>query len=259
MSLPPIVFIHGMWSKPMVWEFYRPRFEAAGFETHAPALRFHDGPPGGPAPEGLGALSLKAYVSDLSDFITSLPEKPVLVGHSMGGLLSQILASRGLARAAVLLTPAAPAGILTVTPSVFVIFFRQMARWGFWRKATFPSYRIVRWGILHEISEDEARLVYDEMMWESGRATAEIAYSWLDPGKASRVPAESVTCPLLLIAGGRDRITPASVCRKVARRYGALCEYEEYLQHAHWVLGEPGWEQIADRCIEWIKAKTEAG
>ena len=51
-SLPPIVFIHGMWSKPEVWDFYRPRFEAAGFVTHSPVLRYHDGPPGGPAFNG---------------------------------------------------------------------------------------------------------------------------------------------------------------------------------------------------------------
>lgn len=256
MSLPPIVFIHGMWSKPEVWDFYRPEFEAAGFETHSPVLRFHDGPPGNRPPDGLGSLSLKTYVSDLLEFIGTLPEKPVLVGHSMGGLLSQILASRGVARAAVLLTPAAPAGILTITPSVFVIFFKMMARWGFWRKPTFPSYRIVRWGILHEISEEDAKLVYDEMMWESGRATSEIAYSFLDPGRASHVPAGQVTCPLLIIAGARDRITPASVCRKIAKRYGKRADYIEYPQHAHWVLGEPGWEKIAAKCITWIKEKA---
>ena len=255
MSLPPIVFIHGMWSKPEVWDFYRPRFEAAGFKTHSPALRLHDGPPGEPAPPELGSLSLKAYVEDLSAFIDSLSSKPVLVGHSMGGLLSQILASKGRARAAVLLTPAAPRGILTITPSVFVIFLRMMARWGFWRKPTFPSYRIVRWGILHEITDEEARLVYGEMMWESGRATAEIAYSLLDPGRAAHVPHEKVTCPLLVVAGTKDRITPASVCRKIARRYGDLAEFAEYPHHAHWVLGEPGWEVIADHCIGWIKEK----
>ncbi|PLX43211.1 MAG: alpha/beta hydrolase [Hyphomicrobiales bacterium] len=257
MSLPPVVFIHGMWSNPMVWDFYRPRFEEAGFETHSPVLRHHDGPPGRPPPPELGALSLKAYAADLKAFIDTLPQKPVLVGHSMGGLLSQKLAAMGAARAAVLLTPAAPAGIWTVTPSVFVIFFRVMARWGFWRKPTFPSYRIVRWGILQEISEAEARLVYDEMMWESGRATSEIAYALFDPGRAAKVPPEAVTCPVLVVAGGRDRITPASVCRKVARRYGALADYAEYPAHAHWVLGEPGWERIADDCIAWIKGRLE--
>lgn len=256
MRLPPIVFIHGMWSTPEVWDFYRPLFEAAGFETHSPVLRHHDGPPGGPAPEGLGGLSLKAYVDDLLAFINTLPSTPVLVGHSMGGLLSQILAAKGAARAAVLLTPAAPAGILTITPSVFVIFFRLMARWGFWRKATFPSYRIVRWGILHEISEGDARLVYDEMMWESGRATAEIAFAFLDPHKAAHVPPGDITCPLLVAAGGKDRITPASVCKKIARRYGARADYVEYPDHAHWVLGEPGWETVAQDCINWIKDKV---
>ena len=245
-----------MWCNHDCWYNYQPAFEAAGFHTHAPDLRFHDIPPGAPAPRALGTTSLTDYINDLSRLIESLDEKPVLVGHSMGGLLAQILAAKGYARAAILLAPAAPAGILAIRLSVIRIFAPLLFRRCFWRRPTFPSFRAVRTGILNLMSEEEARGLYALMVPESGRATCEIAFWPLDPGKAAAVPAENVHIPLLVIAGARDRITPAAICRKVARRYGRQAQYREYPDHAHWLPGEAGWEKVAQDCIKWIREKT---
>ncbi len=255
-SLPQVVFIHGMWCNHEAWYYFQPAFEAAGFRTHAPSLRYHDMEPGAVPPRALGATSLSGYISDLTAFIESLHEKPVLVGHSMGGLLAQILASRGLAKAAILLAPAAPAGIFAIRPGVIRIFAPVMLKWGFWRKPVFPAYKAVRYGILNEVPEDEARLLYALMVPESGRAICEIAFWPLDPQKAAAAPVEKVNCPLLVIAGAKDRITPVAICRKVARRYGDLVRYEELPGHAHWLPGEPGWEKIAQRCMEWVREKA---
>jgi pimeloyl-ACP methyl ester carboxylesterase len=102
------VFIHGMWGTPDVWRNWRPYVEARGWQTMAPALRHHEAPPLAP-PADLGTTSLADYVADLTNTIEGLPEKPVVIGHSMGGLLALLLCARGLARAGVLLTPAHPA------------------------------------------------------------------------------------------------------------------------------------------------------
>ena len=254
--LPPVIFIHGMWCNHEAWYNFQPAFERAGFRTYAPVLRHHDMEPGTVPPAALGATSLRDYVNDLMTFIDTLGEKPVLVGHSMGGLLAQILAARGIAKAAVLLAPAAPAGIFAIRPGTIRIFAPLMLRWGFWRKPTFPSYRGVRWGVLSEMREIEARVLYSLMVAESGRATAEIAFWFFDRQKASAAPVKDVRCPLLVIAGSKDRITPAAICRKVAQRYGKWADYKEYTAHAHWLPGEPGWEDIAQTCIEWVKEKA---
>ena len=91
------VFIHGMWGTPDVWRNWRPFLEARGWQTMAPALRHHDAPPHAP-PRALGTTSLLDYVADLEANLRALPEKPVVIGHSMGGLIALLLcagASRG--------------------------------------------------------------------------------------------------------------------------------------------------------------------
>ncbi len=70
---------------------------------------------------------------------------------------------------------------------------------------------------------------------------------------ASKVDDSKVACPVLVVAGAQDHITPASVVRKVARKYKAVSTYKEFENHAHWVIGEPGWQEIADYIADWLK------
>jgi pimeloyl-ACP methyl ester carboxylesterase len=96
-----IVMIHGMWAGGWVWSNYVPVFEGRGYRCLAPTLRHHDAPSLEP-PEALGRTSLLDYASDLQQEIEKLDQSPVLMGHSMGGLLAQMLGARGLAKALVL-------------------------------------------------------------------------------------------------------------------------------------------------------------
>src|SRR5262245_31960557 len=102
-----LVMIHGMWATAHVWRHWRAFFEARGWHVLTPALRHHDVPPLEP-PAALGTTSLLDYAADLEAYVGRLPAKPVIIGHSMGGLLAQILAARKLCVAAVLLCPAPP-------------------------------------------------------------------------------------------------------------------------------------------------------
>ena len=122
------VFIHGMWGTPDVWRNWQPFLEARGWHTISPSLRHHDAPPHAPPPD-LGTTSLADYVADLTHTIEGLPEKPVVIGHSMGGLLALLLCARGLARAGVLLTPAPDAGVIAIRPSNLWAFARIQLNW----------------------------------------------------------------------------------------------------------------------------------
>jgi len=126
-----IFMIHGMWGGGHVWDHYKPFFEAQGYRVITPTLRFHEEQYRTVAPEALGTVSLLDYVADLEAQIRALDEKPILMGHSMGGLLAQILASRGLAQSLVLLTSAPPAGILALRPSSTKTFLSVLTKWGF--------------------------------------------------------------------------------------------------------------------------------
>lgn len=247
-----IFMIHGMWGGAWCWSNYQDFFESRGYRAIATTLPYHDMDPQGIPDARLGSLSLLDYADALEREVRRLDDAPILMGHSMGGLLAQILASRGQARAAVLLAPASPAGIMPLTLSVVRSFWATQLRWGCWRKPMRQSFAAAAYSMLHLLPPQQQREIYDRLVYESGRATFEIGYWPLDRTAASHVDQRKVTCPVLVVAGGEDRITPASVVRRVARKYQTVATYREFARHAHWILAEPGWEEIAQCVAGWL-------
>jgi len=175
------------------------------------------------------------------------------MGHSMGGLLAQIMGAKGLAKALVLLTPASPSGIVALTPSVVRSFWSIQTTWGFWRKPMRQTFDEAVYSMLHLLPEKEQKETYDKFVYESGRAAFEIGYWLFDSRGASRVDESKVTCPVLVVAGAQDRITPASVVRRVARKYKTVSTYKEFENHAHWVVAEPRWQEVAEYVGGWLR------
>jgi len=249
---PTIFMIHGMWCGPWCWENYRNVLEGRGYRCLTPTLRYHDADPQSPPDPRLGSTGLLDYVADLEQEIRQLESKPIIIGHSLGGLLAQILAARGLARATVLLTPAAPAGILALTPSVVKSFWSVQSRWGFWRQPMRLSLAEAAYAIFNLLTPEEQQAAYARMVYESGRVAAQLGYWFLTSAPASRVDEKKVTCPLLVVAGKQDRITPASVVQRIARKYQPGATYREFANQAHWVLGQPGWQEVANYVANWL-------
>lgn len=251
-----ILMIHGMWSGSWYWENYVRFFESQGYRCVAPTLLYHDMSPGEDPDPRLGSTSILDYAENLEREICE-PDTPILMGHSMGGLLAQILAARGLAKALVLLAPAAPRGINALTFSVLRCFMRPLLRFGFWRKHHRISFKKTLYGVLHLMPPDDQRAIYEKMVFESGRAAAEIGLWWADRCKATQVDERMVTCPVMVIAGKKDRIVPETVVRKVAKKYNALDNYRAFENNAHWLIGEPGWEEIAKYISEWLRKSVQ--
>jgi non-heme chloroperoxidase len=134
-----IVMIHGMWAGGWVWDDWAPILERRGYACLAPTLRYHDVSPRTP-PDALGFASLLDYAHDLEREIDSLAEPPVLLGHSMGGILAQMLAARGRARAVALLSPMPPQGINVLSLASLRMFRRTLMSWGFWGRPTRPDF-----------------------------------------------------------------------------------------------------------------------
>jgi pimeloyl-ACP methyl ester carboxylesterase len=248
---PSIVMIHGMWSRPDVWENFISYFEPLGFATEAPALRHHE-LSAGDAPAELGRVSLTDYVDDLDAAIRRSGRQPILFGHSMGGLIAQHLASRGLARAVILLAPAVPPGLAALRPETICIFRRLFLRWRFWSLPQRLGPRQAAYGLFHRLPPDEQGRRIAGMTEDSGRVLFEIALPALDRRGAARVEVERVGCPLLIVAGAEDRIIPRASSRRLASRYGGRARYVELPNHAHWLMGEPGWQNTAAICAEWL-------
>ncbi len=252
MASETLVLVHGMWGKASHWENFRRYFAAHGHRCVTPTLRYHDIEPQETPDPRLGRTSLLDYAEDLETLIRGLGEKPVVIGFSMGGILAQILASRGLAKAIVLLSPAPPAGINALKPSIAWEFRSVLLRWGFWKKPFRLPFRETSSAMLNEVPPESRRAIYDGLVYESGRAASEIGFWFLDPKSAIAVDVAKVTCPVLILSGRKDREHPISVVRKIAKRYERLATFEELPDHGHWLLAEPGWEELAERIERWL-------
>jgi pimeloyl-ACP methyl ester carboxylesterase len=248
-----VVMIHGMWATPHVWRHWRSTFESLGWQVLTPALRHHDAPPLQP-PDALGTTSLLDYAADLEAWIAGLPAKPAIIGHSMGGLLAQILAARGSCTAAVLLCPAPPAGIVALHPSVIRAFLRIEMRWGWWKQPHRASLAEALYGTFNTCTNrPECLREHEQFVHDSGRVLLEIGLPFLDRRRAASVDPKAIACPVLVIGAEKDRLTPASVVRKVAQRYAHVAEHREFADQGHWVLGQPGWRYVAAYTAEWIE------
>jgi pimeloyl-ACP methyl ester carboxylesterase len=242
--------IHGAFCGGWAFDRFREPFEAK-YAVHAPTLRHHDN--GETPPKDLGRTSLLDYAADLETLIGGLDEKPVLVGHSMGGLLVQMLAARGLARACVLLAPSAPWGVLPSTVFEFASAQTLLFAGGDYRGSVIsPSYRIAAAHSLDRLDESERAAVYVRFVPESGQATFEIMNWNFDMRRAGHVRARDVTCPVLCLVGSGDKINPPSTVSRVASRYQGRARFEEIRGHSHWLIGEPGWEKVAARALDWL-------
>ena len=250
-----IVMIHGMWGGSWCWENYRTFFEQRGVRCHTPELRHHDVSPLDPPTADLGRVSLRDYADDLETYLRNMNETPVIMGHSMGGLLAQMLGARGWGKGLVLLTPASPAGINALTYSVVRSFWSILTRWGFWRTPHRIAYNAAVYAMMNCLSLAQRRRAYARLVFESGRAAGEIGFWPLDMRSAARVNADRVTCPVLVVGAAEDRITPVAVTRKIARKYAHVSTYREVAGHAHWVIGEDGWEDIAESVHQWLVEK----
>lgn len=256
-----IFFIHGMWGASWVFDGYRAWFEAQGYQCHTPTLRHHGNPQSAEDLNALGRTSLLDYADDLEteirEHMNTHTAAPIVVGHSMGGLLAQMLAARGLVSQLVLVSPAAPAGILATTPSVLRSFAGVMSRWGFWRKANKISFRAAQYAVLNGLPLAQQRALYDQFGYESGRAAFESGFWLLDTHKASRVEFKNVTCPVLILSGKNDRITPNSVHRNIARKY-PQAQLNEYPNNMHCMMDEPNADDIAADIKHWLEQTTKA-
>jgi non-heme chloroperoxidase len=248
-SKPPVVMIHGAFAGPWAWEGFAGRFRAAGYKVHTPALRHHASEK---PPPGLGQTSLIDYAADLDVFLDALDIPPVLVGHSMGGLLAQMLATRRKTAALILLAPSAPWGVPPSTLFEIASAQAMLLNVGFWDTALKPDEYIAGRHALDRVPPAARDAVMARFVPESGRAIFEIMHWGLDMRRSGEVDSRKLDCPLLVLAGGEDRINPPGTVERVAALYREFATYEKMPGMSHWLVGEPGWEKVADRAVAWL-------
>lgn len=243
-----------MWSTAETLAPLADGLRAGGHEVHVPTLPDH-APDLNPAGHvRLGCTSLLDYCAfheaqlDAAGHATP----PVLIGHSMGGLLAQMIAARRPVSGVVLLAPASPAGINIVQPTSTVGTSFVLGSRGFWRRTHRPTRWHARYGLLHRMPETRVEAEHAGLVYESGRAYAEIVFWWADRKRASAVPAEQVTAPMLVLSAAQDRIIPPRVVARVAARY-RQAEHRCLDELGHMMFREPGGDRVTDQVRGWLE------
>jgi pimeloyl-ACP methyl ester carboxylesterase len=207
---------------------------AAGIQCRAPALPFHDVPPGAPAPPALAGLGLDDYVAAIVKDVVASPAPPVLLGHSLGGLIVQKVAAEVGAAGLILLATAPSASALVPSFSQMETLKRITLSWGWWKRATILDAPSALAGVYNGVPEAEAKAAVAELTWDSGRVLAQISAPFLDRAQASRVDYARLTMPALVIFGLQDRIATAGTSRATARQLRGRVDYEEWADCGHW-------------------------
>ncbi|MEX2578070.1 MAG: alpha/beta fold hydrolase [Verrucomicrobiales bacterium] len=247
-----IVLIHGMWSRPEVLEPLRRHLAGCGHRVFAPALPGHD-QENPPEADWLGKISIAEYVESVERFIDDkkLESPPILIGHSMGGLIAQLVASRRTVGAVVLMNSAGPAGVNHIYPTAAWTTLNVLAMPFFWRRTHRPSFRRARYGLFNRVPAERTREIHESLVPESGRCFFEVVFWFLDPKGTTRVAPETLAAPILILSGGKDRIIKGAVAEKLSRLYPAT-DTRYYPDNGHWFCEESGRDRIFADIETWI-------
>jgi pimeloyl-ACP methyl ester carboxylesterase len=261
---PTIVLIHGLWMTPKSWDTWAERFRAAGHDVVVP------GWPGvgerTPAdirrdPSALKGIGIKDIVDHYETIIRALPEAPIIMGHSFGGLFAQMLADRGLGRAVVGVTPGQPAGITTLPASTLWTGFPILSN-PFGKNGARPlSKSHFHFTFGNDLTRAESDKLWEEFAINSfNRVFFEgVGAAFNEKGGASHVDfAKADRAPLLIITGEIDHVVPPAIGEAIVKKYRssdtagpATVDYREFAGRTHRIVSQKGWEEVADFALAW--------
>lgn len=253
-----IVLIHGLWMTALSWEHWVKRYSDKGYRVIARSWPGMEGDIDQLRrdPSAVATLGVTEVVDHYESIIRELDRPPIIMGHSFGGLMTQILLDRGLGAAGVAIDSAPVKGILALPWSSIRVALPALSNPANNHRASSLTADQFHYAFTNTLSDEESERIFkryavpspDHMLFQASLAN-------FNPHAATTVNfANDTRAPLLLIAGGRDHISPASVTKANYKLYSkskAVTEYKEYPERSHFTVGQAGWEQVADFALEW--------
>jgi pimeloyl-ACP methyl ester carboxylesterase len=232
-------------------------FSTKGYNCIAPAWPLHEGEPANlrdNPPAGLGDLHLQTIVDKMEDVVTSLEERPILIGHSVGGLIVQLLVEKGLADIGVPIDSVAPNAMLAFD-------------WGFMKnsalianpfKGNEPFYMDLESfhaSFCNTMTMEETEKAYNEFATHDSRNVLRDCM-----GTDGQVDVDMPHAPLLFIGGEEDQIIPFELNNRNSEAYTdevSISEFKAFANRGHYICGQPGWEEVADYIYDWLQKHEE--
>ncbi|HEY4361627.1 MAG TPA: alpha/beta hydrolase [Bryobacteraceae bacterium] len=260
---PAIVFIHGLWMTSLSWENWVTRYTAHGYRVIARSWPGMDGDLEELRrdPAAIATLGIEQIVDQYEQIIRGLDQPPYIVGHSFGGLITQVLLDRGLGAAGVAIAPAPVKGILFLPLSTLRVSFPVLSNPANNHRAVPLTPEQFHYAFTNNLSEQESLAVFSRYAVPGpDHVLFQAAFANFNPHAATAVDFHNdERAPLLLISGGLDHVSPASVVEANFKLYGkskALTEYREFPERTHYTLGQEGWEEVADYALTWAESKA---
>lgn len=251
-----IVFITGAFVSHHGWSEWQKHFESKGFKTYAPSWPHKEGSAqelrdAQPNDLALARLTLGELVEHYANFVKALPEKPILIGHSLGGLVTQILLNRGLAVAASVLHSVPPLGVFPYEFSFLKAGWKSLGLFTSSDKTYLMSFKDWQYAFVNGMSLADQQKAYEENTIPESKRVARGGLT-----SAAKVDFNKAHEPLLMIAGSTDHIIPAHLNRRNFKRYtdkNSVTDYKEFEGINHFVVGLPSWRLQADYILNWLE------
>jgi len=259
----PVVFIHGLWLLPSSWDRWASRFDEAGYTALTPG--WPDDPEtvveANAHPEVFAHKTVGQVADYLGAIIGKLDKKPALVGHSFGGLLTQIVAGRGVAAVSVAIDPAPFRGVLPLPVSALRSAQPVLGNPANRNRAIPLTYEQFRYAFANAVGEDEARQLYDTYaVPASGAPIFQAAAANVNPWTEAKVNTINPDRgPLLIISGENDHTVPWAIANasfKRQKRNPGVTEIVEIKGRGHALTIDSGWEEVADTALAFVKRFT---
>ena len=257
----PVVFVHGLWLLAGSWDAWRERFEQEGYATVA--VDWPDDPADRDAAHADPTVFAKKTVGQVADHVSEvvggLDRKPIVIGHSFGGLLAQIVAGRGQALATVAIDPAPSRGVLPLPFSALKASFPVLGNPGNRNRAVTLTFDEFRYGFANAVSEQEAHHLYDTFHVPApGRPLFQAATANLLPGtEAQAEKRRADRGPLLVVSGEKDNIVPWSLANAAYKKQKAnahhVTEIVEIPGVGHSLVIDSHWSEVADAALAFLR------
>ena len=259
----PVVFVHGLWLHADSWGPWVDLFREAGYAPVAPPwpgdsdtveeTRSH--------PEKMATHGIDEIVDHYAGIIGGLGPKPIVIGHSFGGLVVQRLLGQDLAAAAVAIDPAPIKGILYLPPSALRVASIALRNPANRKRAVSLTREQFRYGFGNALAEAESNELYERWTIPSpGKPLFEAATANFLPGSPAKVNTANTTRgPLLVTAGGKDHTVPAAISRATVKQYrksSAVTELKEFPDRGHSLALDSRWREVADMVLDWLKRRA---
>ncbi|MDB4999951.1 MAG: hypothetical protein JWR76_1028 [Mucilaginibacter sp.] len=250
-----IVFVTGAFVSNTCWDEWRRYFESKGYTTVAPAWPFKDGTTQQlrdrqPNDTDLAALTLTELIDYYASIVSSNAEKPIVIGHSLGGLITQIILNRDLTAKAVAIHSVPTLGVFPYEFSFLKAGWKSLGLFTSIKKTYLMSFKDWQYAFVNTMPLEEQTAAYATFTIPESKTVARGGLT-----AAAKVDYEKAHAPLLLTSGSTDNIIPAHLNNRNYKKYvpnGSVLDYKEFKNRNHFVLGQPGWEKDADYILNWL-------